>query len=253
MAGVYEGESKPAHRSLTIQGLLVLLAGMLVQHFGLPLDEQFLEEVIPVLLEIVGLGMAAVGRVRAEQPLRLPGGGQGTALGLVLVLSCTSLAACGGKGLTPDETVRTSADVLAQAYLAMDADYLELRDQSAASPAALRAIAQGLRQARAPVAALVRLAALESRVANYNSALEQAKREGGSFPLFQAYVPPYAVQAAVDLVAQAVGSAEEFPQGKQAVLAFLSSQAANIHQVAASAMNQLAQSVAAAKEAADAR
>ena len=59
--------------SLTIRGLLVIVAGYLVTQFGLPIDAEVLaDDVVEVggaVIQLVGLVAAAVGRWRANEPL----------------------------------------------------------------------------------------------------------------------------------------------------------------------------------------
>ena len=59
--------------SLTIRGLLVVVIGLAVSNFGLPVDAEVLSDQIieglALVIDFVGLLMAAVGRQRADTPL----------------------------------------------------------------------------------------------------------------------------------------------------------------------------------------
>lgn len=59
--------------SLTIRGLLVILFGVLVEHFGVQANPEVLAdqvvELVALAIQFLGVAMAAFGRKRAEGPL----------------------------------------------------------------------------------------------------------------------------------------------------------------------------------------
>lgn len=238
-------EAKHPLQSMTVWGLLVSLAAMLLQQFGLDASEDAVAELVAAVVQVVGLVLAVYGRGNATTKLKwlsdisqaVSGKGVKTSLGIVLALSCCAVTACGGKNLTASEQARSSADVLLAAYQAADATYVQLRDTKALPDSQLKVVAHGLERSKLAIAAIGRLASLQSRVDGFIRARADSP---GSPPAFEDYVPRAAVATTVSYVSLAVDSAVGVPQGEQAVLAFLSSHIGVLYGLATDALNGVA-------------
>lgn len=59
--------------SLTIRGLLVVVLGLVVSYFGVDIAPEVVAdqvmEAAAVVIQVVGLVLAAIGRIRADKPL----------------------------------------------------------------------------------------------------------------------------------------------------------------------------------------
>jgi len=61
--------TKPFYKSTAIQGGIIAILMFLVQLFGLDLDQGLITEFITVLLQLVGIVMTMIGRVKADTKL----------------------------------------------------------------------------------------------------------------------------------------------------------------------------------------
>ena len=64
-------ETKSFVRSKTIMGAVVMLAGFLVQQYGLPVTDSEVSAFASILLELAGLALTIYGRIKARQPISL--------------------------------------------------------------------------------------------------------------------------------------------------------------------------------------
>jgi hypothetical protein len=67
--GAPQVEPKPAASSLTMQGLAVIVLGMLAQWLGVEMDQAALGQAVGQVWMVAGLVVAAIGRARASAPL----------------------------------------------------------------------------------------------------------------------------------------------------------------------------------------
>ena len=59
-------DTKPLLLSTTVQGAILVALGMLVKYFGLPIGETELGDIMTAVLEIVGVVMVVIGRLKSN-------------------------------------------------------------------------------------------------------------------------------------------------------------------------------------------